>query len=84
MPSYAFICTKYAKLCKICKHESYMQHLQNNALPSVPTLLMPLRDRDDGATATSTTHVAPDHDAIAQPSKSSCHDTLSPSSPPLF
>ena len=81
MPSFAFICTKYAKICKICKHESYMQHLQNNALPF---LLMPLRDRDDGATATSTTHVAPDHDAIAQPSKSSCHDTLSPSSPPLF
>ena len=81
MHSYAFICTKYAKLCKICKHESYMQHLQNNALP---TLLMPLLDRDDGATATSTTHVAPDHDAIAQPSKSSCYDTSSPSSPPLF
>ena len=40
MHSYAFICTKYAKICKICKHESYMQHMQKYALP---TLLMKVR-----------------------------------------
>ena len=39
MHSYAFICTKYAKICKICKHESYMQNTQKCALP---TLLMPV------------------------------------------
>ena len=38
MHSNAFICTKYAKICKICKHEIYMHHVQKYALP---TLLMP-------------------------------------------
>ena len=37
MHSYVFICTKYSKICKICKHESYMQNMQKYALP---TLLM--------------------------------------------
>ena len=37
MHSYAFICTKYANICKICKHGNYMQHMQKYALP---TLLM--------------------------------------------
>ena len=37
MHSYVFICTKYSKKCKICKHESYMQNMQKYALP---TLLM--------------------------------------------
>ena len=37
MHSYAFICTKYAKMCKICKDEIYMQHMQKYALH---TLLM--------------------------------------------
>ena len=40
MHLYAFICTKYAKICKICKHESYVQHMQKYALP---TLLMKFR-----------------------------------------
>ena len=35
--SYAFICTRYAKICKICKHEICMQKMQKYALP---TLLM--------------------------------------------
>ena len=33
MHSYAFICTKNAKKCKICKHESYMQNMQNMHSP---------------------------------------------------
>ena len=37
MHSYAFICTKHAKICKMCKHDIYMQYLQKYALP---TLLM--------------------------------------------
>ena len=37
MHSYAFICTKYENICKIYKHENYMQHMQKYALP---TLLM--------------------------------------------
>ena len=44
MHSYAFICTKYAKICKICKHEIYMQHMQKYALP---TLLMHGKGRKD-------------------------------------
>ena len=32
MHSYAFTCTKYAKICKICKHEIFMQPVQNYAL----------------------------------------------------
>ena len=40
MLSYAFICTKYAKICKICEHESCMQNMQKYA---PPTLLMDLR-----------------------------------------
>ena len=39
--SYAFLCIYMLKICKkyakICKHESYMQHMQKYALP---TLLM--------------------------------------------
>ena len=35
MHSYAFICTKYAKICKICKHEIYMHHIVTaGAIPS--------------------------------------------------
>ena len=37
MHLYQIICTKYAKICKISKHEIYMQHMQNYVLP---TLLM--------------------------------------------
>ena len=33
MYSYAFICTKYAKIYKICKHESYMQICKNMHSP---------------------------------------------------
>ena len=29
MHSYAFICTKYAYICKICKHEIYMQNMHS-------------------------------------------------------
>ena len=30
------LCTKYANICKICKHENYMQHMQKYALPTLP------------------------------------------------
>ena len=36
------ICTKYAKICKIRKHESYMQHMQKYALPTLPMFSQPL------------------------------------------
>ena len=39
MHSYAFICTKYANICKICKHENYMQHMQKYALPTFKLLM---------------------------------------------
>ena len=30
MHSYAFICTKYANICKICKHDIYMQNMHSS------------------------------------------------------
>ena len=33
MHSYAFVCTKYAKICKICKHVIYMQIYKNMHSP---------------------------------------------------
>ena len=35
MHSYAFICTKYSKICKTCEHESYMQNMQKYALHEI-------------------------------------------------
>ena len=29
MHSYAFVCTKYANICKICKHEIYVQNMHS-------------------------------------------------------
>ena len=37
---YAWICKKYAQICKIRKHKSHMQNMQNYALPALLMAIM--------------------------------------------